>query len=101
VATRLFVGSLSYKTTDAVLEEFFASIGKVVSARVIVDHETGRSKGFGFVEMATEAEARAAIEQLNGKELEGRALIVNEAHPQVRRENRDYNRDNAGVGSRW
>lgn len=101
MATRLFVGSLPYRTTDEELEEFFSVVGKVVSARVIIDHETNRSKGFGFVEMATEEEAKAAIEQLNGKELGGRTLIVNEAHPQIRRERREYTRDSVSVGSRW
>lgn len=101
MATRIFVGSLPYSTTDEELEEFFTSAGKVVSARVIVDHDTNRSKGFGFVEMSSEAEAQAAIQQLNGKELGGRSLIVNEAHPQVRRERRDFSRDGAGVGGRW
>ena len=81
MATKLFVGSLSYNTTDASLEEFFAAVGKVLSAKVIVDRDTNRSKGFGFVEMATEEEAQAAIAQLNGKDLDGRTIAVNEARP--------------------
>lgn len=90
MATKLFVGSLSYNTTDASLEEFFAAIGKVVSAKVIVDRDTNRSKGFGFVEMASEEEAQKAIAQLNGKELDGRVIAVNEARPQENRERRSF-----------
>lgn len=91
MATKLFVGSLSYNTTDATLEEFFAAVGKVVSAKVIVDRDTNRSKGFGFVEMSSEEEAQAAIAQLNGKELDGREIAVNEARPQENRERRPFN----------
>lgn len=90
MATKLFVGSLSYNTTDATLEEFFAQIGKVVSAKVIIDRDTNRSKGFGFVEMENDDEAKAAIAQLDGKELDGRRLIVNEARPQENRERRSF-----------
>jgi cold-inducible RNA-binding protein len=90
MATKLFVGSLSYNTTDASLEEFFAQAGNVVSAKVIMDRDTNRSKGFGFVEMASEEEAKAAIDQLNGKELDGRAIAVNEARPQENRERRPF-----------
>src|SRR5687768_5089658 len=105
MATKLFVGSLSYNTTDASLEEFFASCGKVVSAKVIVDRDTNRSKGFGFVEMETEEEAQAAVAQLNGKELDGRTIAVNEARPQENRERRSFgggggggNRNGGGGG---
>jgi RNA recognition motif-containing protein len=97
MATKLFVGSLSYNTTDATLEEFFASIGKVLSAKVIVDRDTNRSKGFGFVEMESDDEAKAAIEQLNGKELDGRQIAVNEARPQENRERRSFG-GGAGAG---
>lgn len=90
MATKLFVGSLSYNTTDASLEEFFASAGKVVSAKVIIDRDTNRSKGFGFVEMASEEEAQAAIKLLDGKELDGRTIAVNEARPQENRERRSF-----------
>ncbi|HET8671937.1 MAG TPA: RNA-binding protein, partial [Candidatus Saccharimonadales bacterium] len=90
MATKLFVGSLSYNTTDATLEEFFASVGKVVSAKVIMDRDTNRSKGFGFVEMESDEEAKAAIDQLNGKELDGRTIAVNEARPQENRERRSF-----------
>lgn len=91
MATKLFVGSLSYNTTDATLEEFFAAVGTVVSAKVIFDRETNRSKGFGFVEMGSEEDAQKAIAQLNGKELDGRTIAVNEARPQENRERRPFN----------
>jgi len=78
---RLFVGSLPYSTTDQELKDTFSQSGTVESAQVIMDKMTGRSKGFGFVEMSTDEEAAAAIEQWNGKELNGRALVVNEARP--------------------
>lgn len=81
MATKLFVGSLSWNVDDNMLEEFFSAAGKVVSAKVIVDRDTNRSKGFGFVEMSSDEEAKAAIDQLNGKELDGRAISVNEARP--------------------
>jgi RNA recognition motif-containing protein len=85
MATKLFVGALSYNTTDAGLEEFFATAGTVVSAKVIIDRDTNRSKGFGFVEMASDEEAKTAIAQLNGKELDGRTIAVNEARPREER----------------
>lgn len=88
MATKLFVGSLAYAVTDDQLQDFFAAAGNVVSAKVIVDRDTNRSKGFGFVEMGSEEEAKAAVDQLNGKELEGREIAVSEARPQQPRENR-------------
>jgi RNA recognition motif-containing protein len=78
---RLYVGNLSYSTTSQNLEELFAEHGQVNSAQVVQDRETGRSKGFGFVEMNDANEARSAIESLNLKEVDGRALTVNEARP--------------------
>lgn len=78
---KLYVGNLSYQMTDADLEAAFAAYGAVSSAKIITDRETNRSKGFGFVEFANRAEAEAAIENLNGKEVSGRALVVNEARP--------------------
>ncbi len=96
MATKLFVGSLSYNTTDATLEEFFAQAGNVVSAKVIMDRDTNRSKGFGFVEMGSDEEAKAAIAQLDGKELDGRTIAVNEARPQEKRENRSFGGGNRG-----
>lgn len=82
MATKLFIGSLPYTTTDEELEQLFAAEGTVVSARVIIDRETGRSKGFGFVEFENDDEAKAAIEKLNGSDYNGRSLVVNEARPQ-------------------
>ena len=92
MATKLFVGSLAWATNDDGLKEFFSSAGTVVSASVIVDRETNRSKGFGFVEMSSDEEAKAAIDQLNGKDLDGRATVVSEARP---REERPRSFDNS------
>jgi RNA recognition motif-containing protein len=78
---KLFVGNLSFDTTDAVLEQLFGEFGTVQSAQVILDRDTGRSKGFGFVEMGSDQEAQAAIKALSGKEVGGRTLTVNEAKP--------------------
>jgi RNA recognition motif-containing protein len=85
MATKLYVGNLSFKTTSDDLRDYFAQAGTVESASVIEDRETGRSRGFGFVEMATAEDAQAAIEQFNGKELNGRNLTVNEAKPKTDR----------------
>jgi cold-inducible RNA-binding protein len=85
VGKKLYVGNLSYSTTSANLQEMFAPYGKVESANVIEDRDGGRSKGFGFVEMSTDAEAQAAISGLNGKDNDGRALTVNEARPREER----------------
>lgn len=87
MATRLFVGNLSWDTTDDSLKTFFGPAGTVVSATVIKDKYSGRSKGFGFVEMSSEDEAKAAVEKLNGQNLDGREVVVNEARPQVPRDN--------------
>lgn len=78
---KLYVGGLPYSVSDGQLEELFAAHGTVESARVITDRMTGRSKGFGFVEMSSTAEAEAAAQALNGSELQGRNLVVNEAKP--------------------
>jgi hypothetical protein len=78
---KLYVGNLSYSIRDNDLEQAFGEFGAVASAKVMMERETGRSKGFGFVEMGTDAEAQAAIEGLNGHTLDGRALTVNEARP--------------------
>jgi RNA recognition motif-containing protein len=83
MANKLFVGSLAYTATDADLEAFFQAAGTVQSAKVIMDRETNRSKGFGFVEMSTDAEAEAAVKDLNGKELNGRPVNVTEARPRA------------------
>jgi RNA recognition motif-containing protein len=82
---KLYVGNLSYDTTSADLKSMFAAHGSVISADVIMDRDAGRSKGFGFVEMSTEAEAQAAISALNGQDQNGRALTVNEAKPREER----------------
>lgn len=86
----IYVGNLSYGTTDQSLEEVFTEFGAVSSARVITDRDTGRSKGFGFVEMADDGEANTAIEDLNDKEIDGRKLRVNEARPREERPRRRY-----------
>jgi RNA recognition motif-containing protein len=78
---KLYVGNLAYSVRDNHLEQAFAAYGSVASAKVMMERDSGRSKGFGFVEMGTDSEALAAIEGLNGQSLEGRALTVNEARP--------------------
>src|SRR5438094_10386675 len=80
---KLYVGNLGYGVTDSELEQMFAAHGTVESAQVIMDRDTGRSKGFGFVEMKTDQEAQAAIAALSGQEVGGRALTVNEARPRT------------------
>lgn len=79
---KLYVGNLSFKVDSAQLQDIFAEVGAVDSANVITDRESGRSKGFGFVEMAAEADAQTAIQKLNGQEFMGRAINVSEARPQ-------------------
>lgn len=91
MAKRLFVGSLPYSATSAQLEELFAQAGKVASVNLITDRFSGQSKGFAFVEMETEEEAKAAISKFNNFELDGRKIVVNEAKPQE-----DRNRQNRG-----
>ena len=83
--SRLYVGGLPYATTEDELEELFAAHGSIESVRIITDRMTGRSKGFGFVEMSATEEAEAAMEALNNTELEGRTLVVNEARPREKR----------------
>jgi len=85
MAKKLFVGSLPYSVTDQQLAELFAQAGTVESATVINDRMTGRSKGFGFVEMSSDEEANKAVSELNGKEMDGRAIVVNEARPREER----------------
>jgi RNA recognition motif-containing protein len=85
MTNRVYVGGLSYATTNKQLEALFSQYGTVESARIIIDKFTGRSKGFGFVEMSSSAQAQSAIRALNGTEFDGRNLTVNEAHPQERR----------------
>jgi cold-inducible RNA-binding protein len=98
VATKLYVGNLAYGVTNADLETMFAPHGTVQSAQVIMDRDTGRSKGFGFVEMGNSNESQAAISALNGKESDGRALTVNEARP---REDRGGSRSGGGGNRRY
>lgn len=82
---KLYVGNLSYDVDSSALESMFAAHGTVDSAQIIADRDTGRSKGFGFVEMSSDAEAQTAIAELNGKDSGGRALTVNEAKPKEKR----------------
>jgi cold-inducible RNA-binding protein len=100
MSTKLYVGNLSFRTTSDDLREAFSVAGTVESASVIEDRETGRSRGFGFVEMATPEEAQAAIAQLNGKELGGRNLTVNEAKPKTDRGGGGGGRGGYGGGGR-
>lgn len=88
MAVKLFVGSLPFTTTSDQLREIFAKVGQVAEANVVADKMTGRSRGFGFVEMATDEDAKKAIEKLNGTEVEGRKIFVSEARPQAPREPR-------------
>jgi len=98
MATKLYVGNLPFQTTSDELRDHFAQAGNVESASVVEDRMTGRSRGFGFVEMATPEEATAAIEQLNGKEFGGRNLTVNEARPRTDRGPGGYGGGNRGGG---
>lgn len=95
MSKNIYVGNLSYGVTDTMLEELFSEFGEVTSARVISDRDTGRSKGFGFVEMSSDEEAMAAMEALNEKDVDGRALKVNEAQPK-----QDRPRGGGGGGGR-
>src|SRR3989344_2320196 len=83
---KLYVGNLPYSATDEILADVFAPFGTVESAKIIMDRDTGRSKGFGFVEMSSDEEAQVAIEKMNGSDYEGRPMTVNEARPQAPRE---------------
>jgi RNA recognition motif-containing protein len=85
---KLYVGNLPFSATDQVLTDTFAQCGSVVSSKIITDRETGRSKGFGFVEMSSDAEALDAISKFHGADYDGRAMTVNEARPMAPRENR-------------
>ncbi|HEX6279389.1 MAG TPA: RNA-binding protein [Pyrinomonadaceae bacterium] len=94
MSTKLYVGNLSFRVTSEDLQEHFATAGEVNSANVVMDRETGRSRGFGFVEMASEDAANNAIAQFNGTEYDGRNMVVNEARP------REDNRGGDGRGGR-
>ncbi len=97
MGTRLFVGNLSYQTQEDELRQFFAAAGTVASVTVVTERETGRSKGFAFVEMATDEEAQKAVAELNGKTLQNRALRIDLARP---REERGPRPDSGGGGER-
>ena len=97
---KLYVGNLPYTIDDSTLESHFSQVGKVESARVITDRDTGRSKGFGFVEMSSDEEANKAIESLNGQAMGGRNLTVSEARPQAPREGGRGPRGGGGGGPR-
>jgi len=97
---RLYVGNLPFNTNDTELESIFSQAGKVESARVITDRDTGRSKGFGFVEMADDAAAAAAIQRFNGADLSGRPMTVSEAKPMAPREGGGGGRGGFGGGGR-
>ena len=98
MAKKLYVGNLSYGKTDSDLRTMFEEFGSVQSAQVIMDRESGRSKGFGFVEMGSDQEAQAAINALNGKDMDGRALTVNEARPREDRGGRSGGGGRGGYG---
>ncbi len=101
MAKKLFVGGLSHETTEATLKETFSQAGTVESATVITDKMSGRSKGFGFVEMSSEEEAQKAIEMFNGKEIDGKNVTVNEAKPLESRPREDgFRRDSRGGNRR-
>lgn len=97
---KLYVGNLPFSATDQILSDTFAQCGTVESAKIITDRDTGRSKGFGFVEMSTEAEAADAISKFNGADYDGRAMTVNEAKPMAPRENRGGFGGGSGGGNR-
>lgn len=92
MAKKLYVGGLPYKTTDDELRDYFSKAGTVTSATIIMDKMTGRSKGFGFVEMESDEEANSAIDMFNGQDFGGRNILVNEARPKEDRPRRDFSR---------
>jgi RNA recognition motif-containing protein len=108
MGNKLYVGNLPFSATDDSLREIFAQAGQVDSARIIMDRDTGRSKGFGFVEMATDQEASAAIQKFNGADFDGRSMTVNEARPMTPRDGgggggggRGGHRGGGGGRQRW
>ena len=100
MSTRIYVGNLSYQTTSEELSQLFGQVGEVASASVVQDRETGRSRGFGFVEMSNRDEAEQAIEQFNGADFQGRNLTVNEARPREERGGGGRGGYGGGGGSR-
>jgi len=113
MGNKIYVGNLPFSATSEQLNDMFSSFGKVDSAKIVMDRDTGRSKGFGFVEMSTSDEAQAAIEKLNGSDMGGRNLVVNEARPMEPRGDRPrnggfnrggdrgFNRGGDRGGNRW
>ncbi len=98
MGNKLYVGNLAYSVRDESLQQAFSQYGHVASAKVMMDRDTGRSKGFGFVEMGSDAEAQAAINGMNGQPLEGRAIVVNEARPREDRPGGGYGGGGGGGG---
>lgn len=96
MTNKLYVGSLAYETTEDGLRDFFSGAGKVDSVSIITDKISGRSKGFGFVEMSSEDEAKKAIEMLNGKELDGRNIVVDEAKPMAKKPFKKFSGERKG-----
>ena len=101
MGNKIYVGNLPFSATDDSLREMFGQAGQVESARIITDRDTGRSKGFGFVEMSTEQEASDAINRFNGTELDGRSLTVNEARPMAPRDGGGRGPHGGGGRQRW
>lgn len=100
MAKKLYVGNLPFSATEQELESKFSALGTVDSAKIIMDRDSGRSKGFGFVEMADDDAAMKAIDALNGQDFSGRAMIVSEARPQAPRESRGFGGGGGGGGGR-
>ena len=98
MGTKLYVGNLSFDTTESAIQDLFAEVGTVRTCDLITDKYTGKSRGFAFVDMASEADARKATSELDGKDVDGRPLKVNEARP---REERPQRRGGGGGGGRW
>ena len=98
MSNKLYVGNLSFRVTSDELQDYFAGAGEVQSANIVMDRETGRSRGFGFVEMGSEDAANAAIAQFNGQEFDGRNMVVNEARPREDRGGSGGGRSNYGGG---
>ena len=101
MGNKLYVGNLPYSVRDSDLEQAFGQFGAVTSAKVMMERDTGRSKGFGFVEMGSDAEAQAAINGMNGQPLGGRSVVVNEARPMEARPIMKLPRDWPAMGLRW
>jgi len=95
---RLYVGGISFQATEDELKEFFSTVGEVESVKIITDSQTGQAKGFGFVEMSSEEDAKKAIETLNGTTFMNRSIVVNEARPQMQRERKGFGDKRGGFG---